>query len=226
MSILAKCHCCNTPLKVTNSAFKRSSTKNFYCNHVCRANVTNRGRVVSDAQKSKTSNTLRKVKPRKEHRCVACNAIFDPKRWGKKTCSRACFITRCKATGKLGGQAASVSPFTKRGRSRNEVAFYNKLLEIFPAAVHNRRMFGEYDADIILEEFKIAIHWNGPLHYRSIFGDDLLHNIQQRDILRYKAIESCGYENYIIDDSNNRGFSAQKVDLEVKLLLEFLKRST
>lgn len=86
-------------------------------------------------------------------------------------------------------------------------------------------MFNGYDSDVILEELKLAIHWNGPLHYRNIFGVEVFDHILHRDKLRYEAIENCGYTNYIIDDSNNKGFSKQKVDEEFNRFLQFIKDS-
>lgn len=83
-------------------------------------------------------------------------------------------------------------------------------------------MFGEYDADIIIEELKIAIHWNGPFHYRQIFTREHFNNIQKRDKLRYKAIQQSGYTNYIIDDSSNKGFNPLKVKEEIDIFLKKL----
>lgn len=222
MSIFVKCKTCLKELSINAYSLKKSKTKNFYCNHSCRAKTTNKGRNHTASTKNKIRTTLALTRPKKTRLCVICNSEITVKRF-RKTCSDKCLSERNKITGSQGGKKSSQSPFTRRGRSRNEIYMYEQLLKYFPKALHNKRMFGEFDADIIIEELKVAIHWNGPLHYKPLFGEVLLENIQKRDVLRYGAIEQAGYTNWIIDDINNTGFNPDKVQKE---LIKFLKWST
>ena len=220
MSITVKCKACLKELSINAYNFKASKTKNFYCNHSCRAKTTNKGRKHTVATKNKIRTTLALVRPKKTWFCVVCNNVIKTKRF-RKTCSTKCLLERNKITGRQGGMKTSQSPFTKRGRSRNEINMYEQLLKHFPKALHNKRMFGEFDADIIIEELKVAIHWNGPLHYKALFGEALLVNIQKRDLLRYEAIEQAGYTNWIIDDANNTGYNPNKVQEELNRFLKW-----
>ena len=219
MTFEVKCNNCLKELKINQYTFKKSLTKKFYCNHSCRATKTNQGRTHTDTTKLKIRQTLQVTRPRKVNIClICCNPVTSTA--NRKTCSRKCHIQSCKNSGSKGGLKASQSIFTKRGRSKNEVLFYKQIQQYFPLALHNKLMFGEYDADIIIEELKIAIHWNGPFHYRQIFSKDHYINIQKRDKLRYKAIQEAGYTNYIINDSNNRGFNTHKVKEEINIFLK------
>lgn len=221
MSFEVKCNNCLKELKINQYTFKKSLTKNFYCNHSCRATKTNQGRIHTDATKLKIQQSLQVTRPRKVNICIICRDTIIAKT-NRKTCSRKCHIQSCKNSGKKGGLKTTQSIFTKRGRSKNEVLFFKQLQQYFPLALHNKRMFGEYDADIIIEELKIAIHWNGPFHYRQIFTREHFNNIQKRDKLRYKAIQQSGYTNYIIDDSSNKGFNPLKVKEEINIFLKKL----
>ena len=122
-------------------------------------------------------------------------AIFQ-----KKTCSNECYFIVRQNAGKKGGSKTSSLEFHKRNRSSNEKMFFAKIKEIYPDAIANKRLFDGWDADVIIPSQKLAIHWNGVWHYKSVMGNELLERVQQKDKSRYEAIERHGYKNYIIQD--------------------------
>jgi predicted nucleic acid-binding Zn ribbon protein len=192
---------------------KEIPTSRKFCGHSCRAVYFNTGRKVSTEQRLKTSNTAKQNRPRKVRKCIVCGGSFVPKYNTRKTCSDECRKVCC---GRGGINALKT---LKCGRSKNEVMFFSKVREVFPGAIANPRMFDGYDADIVIPELRLAIHWNGPLHYRPLFAMNHFKEIQRKDKQRYEAVETAGYTNYIIDDRNNRGMSIQKVEDEFNLLL-------
>ena len=96
-------------------------------------------------------------------------------------------------------------------RSKNETLFFERIKQVYPDAKANVRI-NNREADILIESLGVAIHWNGPTHYKPIYGDDALSKTQQRDRERYEIFKARGYHNYIIIDEG--GYSCAKVDLE------------
>lgn len=201
-----------------------------FCNSSCAAKHNNSLRTRTTLSKVKTSKALKKyyeenpiIKQTILKECCICNNSFVYKHDGRTTCSKDCSNAHRKLAGSKGGKTTSSLPFKTRSRSKNEKYFACLLSEHFSNLLTNKRMFGEYDADIIIEEQRIAIHWNGPFHYLPIFGEQHLKLICERDELRYRAIEQCGYVNYIIDDRDNKGFSKEKCEQEALNFLDWIK---
>lgn len=204
--------------------FIAKSKEQLFCNQSCSAKYNNKKRgAPSQETKNKISKALsgRIKTERKPVPCIVCGELFlcKPNR-KRKTCSDECYSVRLKEIGRMGGIAASQSPNMKRGRSRSEIYFAQLIQEKFNNVLTNKRMFDGWDADVILLDLKIAIHWNGPCHYLPLFGDDYLQVVQNKDRERYAAIEKCGYTNYIIDDRDNQGLTKSKVRKEFNIFKE------
>lgn len=146
--------------------------------------------------------------------CIICNKNFYTYT-DRKTCSDECF----KQTLVKGG-LKSANKQKKTRRSKNEILMYEKCKNYFNTVLANENMFNGWDADIILPEYKIAILWNGAWHYREITNSTSLKQIQNRDKIKVKEIEQCGYYPYIIKDLGK--FNKDKVDMEFEKLLNFL----
>lgn len=107
--------------------------------------------------------------------------------------------------------------------SKAERAFRNLCIKEGWKVLHNIPIFNGYDADVILPEYKIAVHWNGPWHYGMIksYNGYSYEKIHNRDIRKYKEIEKFGYTNYIIKDLSK--FSMDYVIKEFEIFKEYLK---
>lgn len=116
MSFEVKCNNCLKELKINQYTFKKSLTKNFYCNHSCRATKTNQGRIHTDATKLKIQQSLQVTRPRKVNICIICRDTIIAKT-NRKTCSRKCHIQSCKNSGKKGG----LKPHNQFLRNEDEV---------------------------------------------------------------------------------------------------------
>jgi hypothetical protein len=187
---------------------------------------------------------------KKQHRTIECECLFcgkkqvKPKSHFRKYCSRKCNalhrellavkIYTCPC-GNPVRKAKSYIKYEQQGvycsikcchkyrafksRSLNEELFYNKLKEFYPSAIANVAIEGR-EADVLLEDLKIAVHWNGAWHYRPLRGKKILNDIQRRDHERYRIFEAAGFSNYIIKDDNSHDPS--KVQAELDRFLAFV----
>lgn len=211
LSLKVKCSWCfNTFLK-TLSQIKK--TKNHFCNQSCAAHYNNKHRPPQSKEtKIKISQSLKKradLKGRKMPMendvyykfCKICgNKFYHKQRSPISMCSTKCRNELKRRVNvdtekRLGGIWER-----RKSRSKGEKLLASKLKENNVKVLTNKRMFDGFDADIILPDYKMAIHWNGAWHWKPIAGINLLNKIKARDRLRYEAVERCGYVNYIIID--------------------------
>lgn len=210
------CLNCSEPITAKN-------TKRKFCNNSCSAKFNNKSRVRTADSKLLTSTILKAICPRKNRICVYCKKEFIyPGKVRRKTCSNECNELYRVIAGRRGGLVTSNSPFTMRSRSKNEREFARLIALEFNDVICNKRMFNEFDSDVIIPSLQIAIHWNGPFHYFPYFGNEKLLQIQNRDEQRYLVIESFGYVNYIIDDSKNTGYDPLFVSNEFAKFKQWL----
>lgn len=91
-------------------------------------------------------------------------------------------------------------------RSKNEIMFAELCIEQFNSVETNVRIFEDdkhdriWDADVIIHDLKVAVSWNGVFHYKQIFKDNSLQNVQRRDRWKTAAIKANGYKHYVIKD--------------------------
>lgn len=97
------------------------------------------------------------------------------------------------------GQVQGKKQNTNR-RSKNEILFAELCKSKFENVLENPKMFNGWDADVVIEELKIAVLWNGKWHYQKIKSNHSLGMVQNRDSIKMKEIEKAGYKCYIIKD--------------------------
>lgn len=151
-------------------------------------------------------------------KCKVCGTVLSYKQRYRKTCSEYCLHRLYVDIGiKVAAQSSR--------RSQNEIAFCNKCEDYFGKdnVLHNEPMFNGWDADIILPQYKLAILWNGPWHYRKVTKSHSLKQVQTRDKIKADQIAACGYTLYIIKDLSKKNVG--KVEKEFNLLLNYLKCS-
>lgn len=107
-------------------------------------------------------------------------------------------------------------------RSKNEIEFCKLCEEYFDNVKHNESIFNGWDVDIIIEDIKFAVLWNGPWHYKQITKSHSVKQTQNRDKIKVKEIEECGWTPYIIKDMGkaNKKFVKEKFDEFLKYLKE------
>ena len=184
-------------------------TKKFgsgrFCSRVCANSHT-----ITNEQKEKISKSLKITNKNnfesREHlklqnynknprMCVVCNQPIDYARRYSKTCSSNCLDILLRECGK------KVSAKSVR-RSKNEILFCELCEKHFKSVRHNEAIFNGWDADIIIDDYKLAILWNGVWHYKQVMNNQTssLKQIQNRDKLKIDEIKKYGYIPYIIED--------------------------
>ena len=99
----------------------------------------------------------------------------------------------------LAGKMSAYAQSNKR-RSKNEIYFYELCKNYFNDVKCNEPMFNGWDADIIIEDIKYAILWNGAWHYKKITNKHSVKQVQNRDNIKIEEIINCGYTPYVIKD--------------------------
>ena len=147
--------------------------------------------------KGKYMKTL-KEKPT-ELNCSVCERLYSFSR--RKTCSNDCY----KILNKIFSQKGGLKSSQKRVlRSKNEIKMYDLCKGYFNNVTHNDPIFDNWDADILLHDYKIAISWNGDWHYKEMkFTKQSLLQVQTRDKHRIKMIHKHGWTHYEIKDTYN-----------------------
>lgn len=181
-----KCECCQTE-------HDGSYGSGRFCSEFC-------SRSFSGKSKRQKINKLKgqiKVKEYIDKICPECLSVFTIRnvvRENKKFCSDLCWR---KYNGRKGGLKSSVN---QQRRSKNEIYFYELCKKQFKNVKHNENIFNGWDADIIIEDFKIAVLWNGKWHYEKLKRNHSLIQVQNRDKIKINEIKKLGYSCYIIKD--------------------------
>lgn len=203
-------------------------TKTKFCSRSCSATFNNKLRQPRTLEsRLKTSNTLKitnasKVKPKLICKCCGKEYTFEKGINTKLFCSREChnyyvknrkqFLSKytLEKLSKAGRKSAYIQ--SKNKRSKNEIYFYELCTKYFNNVIHNEPIFNGWDADVIIEDIRVAILWNGPWHYKQIKNKQSLKQIQNRDEIKISEIINSNYEPYIIKDmgSYNKDFVEEK----------------
>lgn len=128
--------------------------------------------------------------------CPGCKNKFEvsKKRSKQIFCGKSC---ASKNNGRAGGLKSVQS---QNRRSKNEIYFGELCKNIFKVVKFNEAIFNGWDADIIIEDLKVAVLWNGKWHYEKITNKHSIKQVQNRDTLKIKEINKLGYTPYIIKD--------------------------
>ena len=72
----------------------------------------------------------------------------------------------------------------KSRRSKCEILLFNLLSTAFPQLLilaNDKTLLNGLEVDIAIPELKLAIEWNGIIHFKPIYGIEKLLKIQQKD---------------------------------------------
>lgn len=209
-----------------------------FCNNTCSAKFTNKYRKPNSPNKIKTikcsgcsieiTSKINSVKDRcfsckakgKSSRCIICMAEIFSKRSKKKYCAPC----RLLAVKKAGSKAGKISASIQRRRSKNEIYFSELCEKEFNKITNNDPIFasetGNWDADIIVHDYKVAVLWNGQWHYVKCNKKHSVAQVQARDKLKIRAIINNGYEPYIIKDMGK--YNPKFVDGQFKIFKQWI----
>ena len=144
---------------------------------------------------------LAKRVPIEYRKCEHCKFKFLVRRESpnQRFCSKNCsdISISKKLLGSINGLR---SVKAQNRRSKNEILLFELCKNNFKHVLHNVNMFNGWDADIVIEELKLAILWNGKWHYEKITNKHSVIQVQNRDKIKIKEIKKAGYIPYIIKD--------------------------
>lgn len=219
-------------LKLSEKQFINGSYSNF-CSRSC-ANT----RIHSVESKLKISESLRKNNSNSIHSkkriCKVCGKVYTHiKNTGttKVVCSKKCskylrehrkdFLTDATLQKLSLAGLKSVEKQSLNRRSKNEIYFYELCKEHFKDVLHNASIFNGWDADIIINDIKFAILWNGKWHYEKIKQKHSVEQVQNRDKIKIDNIIKCNYIPYIIKDMGK--YNKKFVHKQFDIFIDFLK---
>jgi hypothetical protein len=223
-SFLVECNKCKCSFESKEREKLFPQKEFYYCSRSC-ANT----RVHSDETKLKLVKILNIVRPlnitKDDNRiCKNCSKNFyvKPSKEGV-FCSKSCTSTWNNINLGIGRKAglASVSIQSKNRRSKNETYFAELCKERFNEVKFNEPMFNGWDADVIIEDLKLAVLWNGKWHYEKITEKHSVEQVQNRDKIKLKEIAEKGYGSYVIKDMGK--YKKTFVEEKFKEMLVFLK---
>lgn len=124
---------------------------------------------------------------------------------------------KLKDLGRIFGLKSSLKQRENR-RSKNEIYFYEICKEYFKSVKSNEGIFNGWDADVIIEDIKVAVLWNGKWHYEKITKKHSVKQVQNRDRIKIGEIKKCGYLPYVIKDmgKENKKFVEMEFEKMIK----------
>ncbi len=88
-------------------------------------------------------------------------------------------------------------------RSKSEAMLYNLLVEAFPTLdliANDKSMLNGLEVDIAIPSLKLAIEWNGIVHFKPIYGQDKLNRIQSIDQRKQELANQLQINLIVIPD--------------------------
>lgn len=132
-------------------------------------------------------------------------------------------IVRNREDPELARRAGLVGITKQNKRSKNEVYFANLCTEYFSSVRTNQPIFNGWDADIIIDDIKYAVLWNGKWHYEQITKKHSLKQVQNRDKIKLVEIWKSGYCPYVIQDMGKHNKSFVREEFEIfKTMIDIL----
>ena len=113
----------------------------------------------------------------------------------------------------------------KSRRSKIEAKFYNLLIKEFPnleIIPNDKIMLNGYEADVAIPSLKLAIEWNGIVHFKPIYGQTKLSNIQTRDADKLKIASNKDINLIVIPDLVSNDKILQQAFNDVKNIIKDL----
>ncbi len=213
--VIVHCQNCGKEKEITKSVYEMSETKHFFCNQSCAASFNNKERKLTEETKEKIRNSVNNyLKNKPPRKCIVCGKEYYHFKSNhdstKKFCSKDCekyyqkhkkeFLSQDAIRQISEGGRKSANVQKEKRRSKNEKYFCELCENHFSKVRHNELFFNGWDADIIIDDIKVAVLWNGNWHYKKITKSHSIEQTQNRDEIKIDEIKKCGYTPYVIKD--------------------------
>lgn len=146
------------------------------------------------------------VKPLTSVSCYCCNKTltintetYDKRKYKFFSCDRE----QCKifVRKKISSETGKKSANSRCKRSVLEIKLYELCKKRYDVS-HNEIIINGWDADIIFYQYKIAVLWNGPWHYKNMnMTNHSLDQVVTRDCLKISALENLGWTVLVYQDN-------------------------
>lgn len=173
------------------------------------------------SKKLKGKNKIERV----EIKCLGCEKIIEKRINSKrKFCTKECAFKHNMKIGKIGGKVKCKKTNKKKKtlRSKNEIHFADLCKEYFEKVLCNEPIFNGWDADVIIEDIKYAVLWNGVWHYKKITESHSVKQVQNRDRIKINEINKIGYTPYVIKDMGKQ--NKKFVEVEFEKFIDYLDK--
>ena len=168
-----------------------------FCNRSCAATYNNKlrpaghhSRISLNSQRGK--NQKNTIQYSKVSWCQVCGTLIKHK--NKQTCSDSCLQQVFQLAG-------IKSASTQVRRSKDEIKLYELCANYFSSVRHNQPLVDTWDADIIIDDTKTAILWNGPWHYKQMpHKNHSLSQVQTRDKIKHTKLTNAGWTVLVFED--------------------------
>ena len=190
-----------------------------------------KSRPQTNETREKIRKSLTKHHPPFTKKCPRCNDVMNYKTYPhlknsirKNQMCRNCKIKFDAETNHyslMGRNSSKIQSETRR--SKNEIHFAELCKNVFSNVDTNKQIFNGWDADVILNDQKVAVLWNGKWHYEKITQKHSVSQVQNRDKIKLNEIKKCGYTPYIIRDDGKE--DELFVKSEFDKFQSFLKRA-
>lgn len=176
----------------TGSIYQKGLTKEVNC-IVCEANI----KIGKNANALQAKCFNCNAKKYVVKICKCCNKQFETQT-SQTSCSKECLINLKRKAASRGGKiSASISV----KRSKDEIELYTLCKEYFKSVRHNEIIKDGWDADIIIDDYQIAVLWNGPWHYKQLtLKNHSLSQVQTRDKIKLQVLQSDGWNVVVFED--------------------------
>ena len=126
-----------------------------------------------------------------DNQIIRQRSQFKKSKSGRSFCNNSC--------------AASYNNKLKRKsrRSKIEIKFYNLLVKEFPnlkILPNDKTMLDGLEADIAIPSLKLAIEWNGIVHFKPIYGQQKLDKVKNKDTEKLKIASNKNINLIVIPD--------------------------
>lgn len=176
--------------------YKKCSKEFFVTKKQIKKTITKKGQYVGYC--SKDCQHLDEGKLH-ELRCTNCGKNFvksnnQKKRTKNDFCSSSCAATYNNKNKKHGSK-----------RSKLEKLIEKSLKEHYPELIilaNSKKIIGS-ELDFYIPHFDLAIEINGIFHYKPIYGEEKLKQIQKNDLEKQRKCKELGIKLYIINCSEH-----------------------
>lgn len=95
----------------------------------------------------------------------------------------------------------------RANRSKIETEFFDRLVASFPdikMIPNDKEMLPGVEVDVAIPSLRLAIEWNGVIHFQPIYGQEKLNVVQRRDAMKSQLAADLEIRLIVINDTDSK----------------------